>query len=155
MWLRLGIVALIFVFQSSFPADTARTLRERYGQPIFETYLVRPDVIAEVRYGSSGHVCEVVLSPRKPSSLIKSGKTTVDSKELTEVLDEIVPMSKRGKALGGEFEDITCLPNNDCEGVSSNWEKVVIYRNGGTGNEHYATVQWRREECRSKTGDRN
>jgi len=91
----------------------------------------------------------IVVSPRKPSSLIKSGKNTLDTKELTEVLDEIVPTNERGKFLIGTFDNITCLPENDCQGVQGKWEKVGIYRNGGTGNEHYATIQWHREECRS------
>jgi hypothetical protein len=74
MWLHLGIVASLFVLAASFPADTGPTLHERYGRPISETYLVRPGIVASARYGGSGHVCEIVLSPRKPSSLIKSGQ---------------------------------------------------------------------------------
>jgi hypothetical protein len=148
MWLHLGIVASLFVLAASFPADTGPTLHERYGRPISETYLVRPGIVASARYGGSGHVCEIVLSPRKPSSLIKSGNYTIESKELTEVLDELVPLNERGKYLIGTFDNITCLRANDCQGVQSKWENVVIYRNGSTGNEHYATIQWRREECR-------
>ena len=148
MWLRLGVVAYLFVLAASFPGETAQTLHERYGQPISETYIVRPGITASARYDGSGNVCEIVLSPRKPSSLIKSGNYTIDSKELTAVLDEIVPTNERGKYLIGTFDDITCLPDNDCQGVQGKWEKVVIYRNGSTGSEHYATIQWQREECR-------
>jgi len=56
MWLRpLGFVLFsAFVFQSSFPPDTAQTLRERYGQPISETYLVKPGVVIAASYGPSG-----------------------------------------------------------------------------------------------------
>jgi hypothetical protein len=151
MWLRLGVLMFLSALQVPFPADTAQTLHERYGQPVSETYLVRPNVIATARYGSSGHVCEIVVNPRKPSSIIKSGNNSIDSKELTEVLDEIVPMNERGKYMIGTFDNITCLPDNDCQGVHGSWEKVVIYRNGGTRNEHYATIQWKREECRSKS----
>jgi len=81
--------------------------------------------------------------------LAQNRKNTLDTKELTEVLDEIVPTNERGKFLIGTFDNITCLPENDCQGVQGKWEKVGIYRNGGTGNEHYATIQWHREECRS------
>ncbi|MGO9167004.1 MAG: hypothetical protein ACLP56_09025, partial [Candidatus Sulfotelmatobacter sp.] len=98
--------------------------------------------------GSSGHVCEIVVSPQRPASLIKSGKNTIDSKQLTEVLDEIVPVKERGRYLMGTFDDIVCLPDNDCHGVEENWAKVIIYRNGSTNSEHYATIQWHRHECR-------
>jgi len=147
MWVRLGVFAVLFFLQMSFPADTAQTLRERYGEPVFESYAVKPGIVASARYGNSGHVCEIVISPRKPSTLIKSGKKTIDSKESTEVLEELVPTEQRGKYLIGTFEDIICLPENDCYGVQGKWQKVVIYRNGDTGNEHYATIHWRREEC--------
>jgi hypothetical protein len=47
MWIRaLGFILFsALVFQGSFPADTAQTLREHFGQPISETYLVKPGVV--------------------------------------------------------------------------------------------------------------
>jgi hypothetical protein len=69
------------------------------------------------------------------------------------VLDEIVPVKETGKMLLGEFVNTICLPTNDCYGAETNWDAVAIYRNGGTDDEHHATIQWHRDECRRATGD--
>jgi hypothetical protein len=43
MWLRLLCLPLImFALQVPFSADTAQTMRQKYGPPISETYLIKP-----------------------------------------------------------------------------------------------------------------
>lgn len=145
MWLRsLGAFFLMFAFQVSFPADAAKTLRDRYGPPISENFLIRPGVVASASYGASGHVCEIVVSPQR------LWNSTLDSVNVNDVIDELLPPSERGKPLVNAFEHAICLPTMDCEGVELNWENVEVFRNGGTGNERYVRIRWRRDECRDK-----
>jgi len=147
MWLRpLGFVLLsAFVFQSSFSPDTAQTLRERYGQPISETYLAKPGVVVAASYGPSGHICNLVVSPER------LWNSTFESKQLTEIIDEVAPVNERGKFLIGGFLNSFCMPTNDCFGTESTYEKVHIARFGGTDAEHYARIEWLRDECRNST----
>jgi hypothetical protein len=146
MWPRLrGTAFLFFSFQTSFPADTPQSLRNQYGQPISESYLVRPGIVASASYGASGHICEIVVSPQR------LWNSTFDSKQLTEIVNEIVPESQRGKYLMGTFVNAVCFPTQDCNGTAGTWEKVNIFRNGGTDAEHYASIQWSRDECRTIT----
>src|ERR1019366_5294420 len=113
MWPRmLGFVLFsAFVFQASFPADTAKTLSDQYGPPLSETYLVRPGVVASASYGPSGRVCEIVVSPQR------LWNSTFNSKQLTEIIDEVVPPSERGKFLMGTFVNGVCFPTQDCNGT--------------------------------------
>jgi hypothetical protein len=144
MWLRLlSGSLLLLVLQVSFPADTAKTLGDQYGPPISETYLVRPGVVASASYGPSGHVCEIVVSPQR------LWNSTFNSKQLTEIIDEVVPPNERGKFLMGTFVNAVCFPTQDCNGTAGTWEKMNIFLNGGTDAEHYARIQWRRDECRT------
>jgi hypothetical protein len=155
MCLRLGLLLLVFALQSSFTGKTALTLRERYGQPISETYLVRPGIAVSAIYGESGDVCELLISPQKSSSLMKSANltpATIDFNQMTEIIDELVPVSERGKGKGTSMLNLRCLPADDCAGSEGSWEKLRIYRNAGRGGEHYATIQWQRDECNSKMG---
>jgi len=147
MWLRsLGFILFsAFVFQRAFPADTAQTLRERYGQPISETYLVKPGVVIAASYGPSGHICKFVVSPER------LWNSTFESKQLTEIIDELSPVNERGKFLMGTFLDAICLPTNDCFGTANTYEKVDITRIGSTDAEHYARIEWLRDECRNAT----
>jgi hypothetical protein len=145
----------LLALQSSFPAKTDETMRDRYGPPISETFLVRSGVIVSASYSKNGSFCELFISPQKPTTLIKSADQipkTIDSKLLTEIIDELVPERERGRHLSGDMLNIRCLPADDCAGSGSTWEKVSIYRNGGTNDEHYATIQWRGAECESKSG---
>ncbi len=154
MWLRLSLVSLFFVMQSSFPGKTGETMRERYGQPISETFLVRPGLVVSASYGKNGQLCELFISPQKPTTSIKSAHQTaktIDSKLLTEVIDELVPESERGRGISADIYNIVCLPSNDCGGSGSTWEKVSIYRNGAINDEHYATIQWHGAKCETKT----
>jgi len=147
MWLSsLGFVLLsAFLFQSSFPADTAQTLRERYGKPISETYLVRPGVVIAATYGPSGHICNIVVSPER------LWNSTFESKQLTEIIDEVVLVNERGKFLMGTFLNAYCMPTNDCFGTASTYENVNIVKFGSTDAEHYARIEWLRDECRNST----
>jgi hypothetical protein len=146
MWLRLLCLPVImFALQVSFSADTAQTMRQRYGPPIAETYLIKPGVAASLSFGASGHVCEIVVSPEETASVKRS--QTFTTQQLTDVIDELVPANERGKPIGGGFFNATCLPDNDCAGTFSDSEKVSIYLNGGNDRERYATIQWTRNEC--------
>ena len=146
MWQRLlSLPVIMFALQVSFPADTAQTMRQRYGPPIAETYLIKPGVVASVSFGASGHVCEIVVSPEETAS-VKRGKT-FKQQQLSDLIDELVPMNERGKPIGGGVFNATCLPDNDCAGTFSDSEKVSIYMNGGNDRERYATIQWARDEC--------
>jgi hypothetical protein len=155
MWLRLSFVCLVFVVQASFPGKTGETMRQRYGPAISETFLVRPGLVVSASYGKNGQICELFIAPQKPTTLIKSADQTartIDSKLLTEVIDELVPERERGRGISANFYNIACLPTNDCGGAGSSWEKVAIYRNGRMNDEHYATIQWHGADCKLTPG---
>lgn len=154
MWLRLSLALLFFGSQNSFPGKNAKTMRERYGPPISESFLVRPGLVVSASYAKNGTMCELFIAPQKPTTLIKSADQTakkIDSKLLTEVIDELVPEKDRGRGISADILNITCLPSNDCGGSGITSEKVTVYRNGGSNDEHYATIQWRSPECASLT----
>jgi hypothetical protein len=135
-------------------SDTATDFSKRYGPPVSETYLVRPGIVATVSYGKSGHACEIVVGPNQSGAgLVKSRNVTIESQQLTEVLDEIVPAKEKGKLRAGSFVNARCLPSDDCNGSEADSDAVSIYRNGGANEEHYAAIQWHRAECRQEIRD--
>jgi hypothetical protein len=68
MWLRLSLVCLFCVVQSGFPSKAGETMRQRYGPPVSETFLVRPGLVLSPSYGKNGQLCELFISPQKPTS---------------------------------------------------------------------------------------
>jgi hypothetical protein len=154
MWRRLSLLCLFLVAQNSFPGKTGEAMHQFYGLPVSETFLVRPGIVVSASYGKKGQVCELFINSQNPTTPIKSAnqKKAIDSKLLTEVINELVPEKERGRGLSGDFLNIRCLPSDDCAGTGSNWEKISIYRNGGANDEHYATIQWHGADCASQTG---
>lgn len=164
MWLRL-LTILLALTAISFPAETPETLRERYGKPIdanyaarpgiafSETYIVRPGVAASVQYGSSGQPCAMLLGPEQPLRPLNNRINTIgDYKQVKQMLSELVPDEERGKFVSGAPLHIACgseYPELDCGGGEDRWEKVLIHHSGGRDKEHFATVQWTRDECKN------
>ena len=126
-------------------AQSKDQLRQKFGEPVSETFLVRPGITATASYAPNGKAAELVISPLNPS-VIKSRSTTLSRESVEAVIDELVPMSQRGKFVIGEFEDIICEPANDCMGSSAHYENVTIYYNSSTkqGQITYAVVHWKK-----------
>jgi hypothetical protein len=153
MWMRLAVVLLAVAFQGSFTARTPETLRHRYGKPLSETFLVRPGIVASVKYGTSGNTCELLIIPKDPDAIFTAPSSrTIDVKLLTEIEDELVPKTERGKFIIGTFLNIVCLPQNDCAGTQEDWENVAMYTNAGETGTRYEEIQWKRDECGQQLG---
>jgi hypothetical protein len=150
--MRIAIILLLTAVVAT--AQTSSTLRQKYGQPTFETYNgrptsetynVRPNIKVTVRYTKGGDVCEMFIAPLSET---KDGKPSLmKSRPLDEVIDELVPKEQRGKYLMGTFLNITCLPNNDCFGVEENYRKLLIHRHGSTDAHPYAFIRWKNRTC--------
>jgi len=150
------VVAILLAGLSSFPADTSRSMRERYGQPISdprgqpgsEAYLVSPGIVASARFGKSEHVCYVLVRPAEPTYPLNSRRNSISSRQMGEILDELVPLSQRGKQGITDLLDVHCANTDSvCSGVILDYERLAVHRNGGGGSEQYATIRWKRAEC--------
>ena len=139
------VILLLLTCGIASAQTTASELRHKYGQPVSETYNVRPDVTVTVTYAKSGAVCELLI---KPSSKSETGKPPLlKSQPLNAVIDELVPTSQRGKYLMAGFVNIFCMPDGGCEGTEESYERLTIFRNGGTDAHRFASITWKRNAC--------
>jgi hypothetical protein len=143
-----SLLAILFICLAA-NAQTREELHKRYGSPIIETFTIRPGVSVTVSYAETGEVCEMIIHPQQLTSALDYPITkTMQSKAVTEVIDELVPISQRGKRLIGSFLNHICLPLNNCWGVMDSYERVTILRNGGDDKERYARIRWKETSCR-------
>jgi hypothetical protein len=74
------------IFPCRYIAHAARAIlsaiSDAHSQLGSETYGVRPGIVASVRYGKSGHVCEVLVRPAKPFYPIQSRLSAISSGSL-------------------------------------------------------------------------
>lgn len=151
---RAGLLFFVVCVGMLMQAQNGEVLRQRYGAPIAETYLVRPGITVTATYAQDGSICEMLIKPTSAPESAKSPTQVLKSKELDEVLDELVPRYSRGKYLMGGFLNMVCLPNNDCGGTTETWEQVHIYRNGGVDQHRYASIRWETRICKSAKGEK-
>ncbi len=122
-------------------AQSIQKLRQKYGDPVSEEFIVRPGIKVIATFGTDGRIREFLVAPQN-TALIKSQGMTLPIADVNAVVDELAPPSLRGKHLVSEFINADCLPANDCNGSTDNFEKVKIYYNAARdGQVHYAVIQ--------------
>ena len=154
MLLRLCAVLLALAIPTSFPGKNSEALRQQYGQPISETYLVRPGITVTATYGKSGNTCELVIRPQQSNNLTNKTTSNIDYDLLKGIENELAPVTERGEYVIGTFIDIVCVPgDDDCPaGTQEDWKNVTIYTNAGKTGARYGEIHWNRDECGPRIG---
>jgi hypothetical protein len=135
---------ILLIMCTAVVAQSRDDLKKKYGQPLAETFLIRPEIIVTASYDSKGQISELLIAP-KLTGLIKSKSKGLSLETLNELIDELIPVSERGRGLIGGFMNIGCMPQNDCYGSYVDYEKVIIYYNAGQhGAANYAVIQWKK-----------
>jgi len=164
------IIAIVFVLFGAavfVRGQTSSELRARYGEPLMtepknnrptlERFQVRPDILMTIRYTDGGEPCEAVLKP-VPSSTPKTGLSAYEGDrmltgEVTKLINEILPVEKRGKKIGqGQFnagDPQMKLHHPGCTGFyfvyfENAWVDTASSCRGGTFS---ATIHWGKTLC--------
>jgi hypothetical protein len=137
-------IVILLIMCTALAAQSRDDLKKKYGRPVAETFLIRPEIIVTASYNSTGQTTELLIAPEL-TGLIKSRGRGLSSGTLNEVIDELIPMSERGRGLFGGGFNVGCMPLNDCYGSYMDYEKVVIYYNAGQQREvNYAVIRWKK-----------
>jgi hypothetical protein len=131
------------VLSGTLVGQSRNELRQKYGEPVSEIFVVRPGITVTATFGTHGRIIEFLILPQD-AGLIKSRGETLSQDSVKAIIDELVPRAVRGKHVMAGFVNATCLPENDCNGNSDSYEKIAIYYNAAAeGRLHYAVVQFK------------
>jgi hypothetical protein len=137
--------AAIVVASGLLQGQSKDEFRRKYGDPVAEKFMVRPGISVTASYGPNGRIAELLIIPEAPGYIKSSTARKPMARDLVRVLiDELLPTSVRGKFVIAAFDNVTCLPTNDCAGSSERYEHANIYYNGGDAGIHYAVVTFRK-----------
>jgi hypothetical protein len=141
---KMKIVLVTILSSTAIAGQSRDELKTKYGNAVSETFIVRPGIGVTATYSSTGRIVELLIS-RQNTDLIKSRNgNALSSDVLKMIIDELVPMPKRGKYLIGGFVNFGCLPQGDCAGSEVDYEKLTIYYNAADGGgANYAVVRWK------------
>ena len=95
--LILAALAMLVCFGSN-SAQTANEMRQKYGAPDDKGhYLVRPEIGMSVSFAKDGQACKVLIRPLPHMGRDESFSEGLDSEMVSQIIDEIVPNSVRGR----------------------------------------------------------
>jgi hypothetical protein len=96
--MRIAAGFLLLLTGVLAPQLTSPELRDRYGRPDRERFLVRPGISLTVEYGSDGLACQMIIEAPRP--LISEAEFEQDSllsmDDVTQIMDEVIPVATRG-----------------------------------------------------------
>ena len=139
----MKVLLLLLMFSVVGAAQSRDDLKKKYGNPISETFLVRPGIAVTASHNETGKITELMISPLV-TALIKSKGNGLTRDVLENLIDELVPPSERGTPQIGGFLNVACLPENDCYGSYNSYANLIIYYNAGkSGNVNYVVIQWK------------
>src|SRR5258706_12825498 len=129
-------------------APSSQDLHNRYGEPDIERFIVRPGIGLTAEYGSDHLACQALIEP--PQSLIhhEEQPPLMSSDGVSEVLEEIAPVAKRGKEINAGFFVSGCN-----ESRFTDYENVSIMRDKHTcdpsspDQDVWTTITFKREIC--------
>ena len=128
-------------------AQNRADLRHHYGDAVGEVYCTSNHLTVTAYFDEHGNICREHIESEN------RGQRMTD-KEVNTVLDEIAPKSDRGNYKIGTFLDVICLPDNDCAGVSEDYERLAIMKIGSTNEYRYVSILYHSAECRQLEADK-
>jgi hypothetical protein len=152
MKIRFAVAFLpMFLVLATAWAQTPDTLRQRYGPPDGKgRYAVRRNVGIEPVYDAGGKLAIATIKPIEDGTNSNSGplqqRITMDTRIAQAAVDEIIPMSKRGRRVGfllyesgrssqetTEYENVTIIVSKigDPQNGGSTSSVKIIWKNSG------------------------
>jgi hypothetical protein len=146
--LRLAaiVAGTVLAFPLLVAAQNHADLRRHYGDVIGEVYRTSNRLTITAYFDEHGNICREHIESEN------RGRRMTD-KEVNTVLDEIASKSERGNYRIGTFLNTICLPDNDCAGVSEDYERLAITKIGSTNEYRYVTILYHSAECRQVDTD--
>jgi len=93
-----------------------------------------------VYFDSQGNICKEHVESENRGMRMTDDAVNV-------VLSEIAPKTSRGTYKMGTFLNVICLPDNDCAGVSEDYQKLAIVKIGGNNESRYVDVVYHSPAC--------
>ena len=146
--MQIIAACLLVVSLGLVAAQTSQTMRGHYGEPDIERFTARDDIGVTVLYGSDGEVCQMVVERKRPLLHSEKSLTFMDPQAVTEIIDELVPPTSRGRSIGSMLESMGCVEQRIEE-----YENVWISRNSDAcvplkrERESTAAVVFKRQTC--------
>jgi hypothetical protein len=147
---RTPLIALLWLSAAiPFPVvahgQNRAALQQHYGDAVGEVYRTSNGLTVTAYFDPQGNICQEHIQSEN------RGKRMTDN-EVNGVLDDIAPKTSRGAYKIGTFLNVICLPDNDCAGVSEDYQKLAIVKIGDSNEYRYVDVLYHSAACHESGG---
>lgn len=126
-------------------AQTANELRQKYGSPDDKGYyLVRPEIAMSVSFAKDGQACKVLIEPLPQIARKDSLTMGLESEIVSEIIDEIVPISMRGRR-GRRITFSGWVTVTEYENVRI--RRAMVSKSDSTKGERTIEIVWKKRGC--------
>lgn len=95
--MRIAVGCLLVLAGSVVLTQSSQELRNRYGEPDRERFLVRPGISLTVEYGSDHLACNALIEPPLPLTYTEERVPLMSLDIVSRVLEEVAPVAIEGK----------------------------------------------------------
>jgi hypothetical protein len=149
--MRVPIGCFVLMAFCSSGAQTSQEFHSRYGESEIERFAVRPGIGLTVEFGNDGLACQELLELSRPILHHEDQAAFMPADEVDKILEEIAPVSTRGKETNKSIISSGC---NNIETVE--YENLSITRSthncvrSSLNRDTQATITFKRDACRSQ-----
>lgn len=145
--------SLLIVTAGVLQSQSSQDFHNRYGEPDRERFAARPGITLTVEYGSDRLACYALIDPPRPLLYSEENAPLMPSEGVSEVLEEVAPITMRGKEIFAATHQSGCNVAR-----ITDYENVSIMRSTHTcdpssrDQDVRTTITFKREICpRPKT----
>jgi hypothetical protein len=132
-------------------SQTPGELKQKYGAPITEVYLMRPGIMLVVSYAVDNQACEMLIEPVHSVLADRPADILMSQSSVSAIIAELAPLERRGSLIRRVNLSSGCTSTD-----SEDYEQVVINRTINTCNAKddkkgvMASIRWKTRICRQK-----
>ena len=121
--MRFLIACFVVAAASAALPQSSNEFHSRYGEPDLERFQARPGISVTVDYGSDHLACQIAIAPPQPLIHQDEQAQLMSSEDVSEILEEIVPVAMRGNVISRFSFQSSCGV-----GYLTDYENVSIMR---------------------------
>ena len=127
-------------------SQSATDLSTKY--PVVTSYEIRLGILMTPKYSADGQVCQMSIERQRSTKSGVMMDSFLSDKLVKEIVDELVPLSERGKpALGGSEDNATIVTVGGTTEFIHAYEKIRYSVFYGPNRESVVLLVWENRKC--------
>jgi hypothetical protein len=137
---KMWLIALAGLVIAGSQSQSSTELSTKY--PVITSYEVRPGILMTPEYSADGQVCRMSIERQRATRSGIMMDSFMSAKLVKTIVDELVPQSERGPALGGSEDNAAILTVGVLTQSVHTYEKISYNVLSGPNRESVVVIKW-------------